>query len=114
MDFSKHNDTFSITISHMNYGAITNYSVLYEKDPDSSDGSKHFVITIKRRMDFQFERDLIDIYSSAGFEIAITRGNERVIFPLAVAQSVLEEIGDDKLLYQTMVFTTKHRRTEIC
>ncbi len=102
MDFSKHEDKFAVKVNGIAVGHITNYSVTKHIYTDTT--IPPYVVTIRRRVAPSPDREMLDFYSTVEFKVEIFRAGIKTTFLKCQTLEVLEEIGEDRLIYQTVTF----------
>jgi len=117
LDFSKHKDKFSASINSVGFGAIVDYKISYEEkkyssEEEAADNPKmHYVIRIKRRLDASGLWQTVKFYDATKFKVSIVRDGIKTIFTDSELILLEETLGDDRLIYQTMEFSS-FTRTE--
>ncbi len=118
MDFSKHKDKFSASVNDVQFGAIIDYSVsfteksytaeeLLEKPP-----RMHYLIKITRRLDASGLWQTVKLYNDGNYKIDITRDGIKTTFSDSELVTLEEFLGADRLIYQTMIFSSFTRIEE--
>lgn len=106
MDFSKHTDKFAVAVDGIAMGQVTNYWM--ERNTDAE--APPYLIKIRRRMAPTAERELFDFYiNRESYKVAITRGGVQIIYYGCSVVSLIEEIADDRLIYETVTFSSSAR-----
>ena len=111
MDFTKHKEEFSVSVNGFPIGAISYYSVSYEEkhydtEEEAVAGPKlHYVITIKRQLESEHLRENYNFYIPEKFNVHITRCKTKVKFDNCQLEGILEDLGEDRMIYQTLVFS---------
>lgn len=100
MDFSKHTDKFSVAVNKTALGQVTYYKV--EKIPVDDIDIPNYHIEIRRRIANNPERELVCFYTMDACNITFIRAGARVTFVKCVPEKITEEIGEDRLIYETV------------
>lgn len=118
MDFSKHTDKFSASVNGVQFGAIIDYSISYLEKSYTADEllenppKMHYLIKIKRRLDASGLWQTVKFYESEKFKVSLTRDGTKTVFSDSELISLEESLGTDRLIYQTMVFSSFTRTEE--
>lgn len=112
MNLSKHAENLKIEIGAKPYGGIVYYSIKREVDEKSENipKPKHYLITVKRVCrDIKYEN--VDPFDTYNVIFTVNRLGRKATFDNCVVDSVVEELGTDGEIYQTVNLTAPVRHT---
>ncbi len=105
MDFSKHTDKFSVKVNKTALGQVTYYRVERATNQDATS----YIVEIRRRVANTPERETVNFYTPDNFNVTFVRAGLRITFVNCTVVNVSEEIGEDRLIYETVKFTAQGR-----
>ncbi len=109
MDFSKHTDKFAIFVNAIPLGQVTNYWIERTEVKETEDVPCPYTIKIRRRIATNPNREMIDFYDYSKFNITFVRAGVKITFAYCTVSAILEEIGEDRLIYETLTFSSPVR-----
>jgi len=107
MDFSKHTDKFSVKVNKIPLGQITYYRA--ERGPWVDADTRFYTVEIRRRIANNPERELVDFHTHDRFNVTFVRAGSRITYVDCIVAKVVEEIGEDRLIYETATISALDR-----
>lgn len=107
MDFSKHTDKFSVKVNKIPLGQVTYYRAT--RGTWVSASTRYYTVEIKRRIPNNPERELFNFHTHDNFNVTFIRAASRITYVDCVVEKVVEEIGDDRLIYETVTLAALER-----
>ena len=107
MNFSKHTDKFSVKVNKIPLGQITYYRA--ERGTCVAATTQNYTVVFRRRVPDNPKREGFNFHTHDNFNVTFIRANSRITYVDCIVKSVVEEIGDDRLIYETVTLAALGR-----